>query len=466
MNFKNHLNISLATLGAITLGSCAQDGKRAEINPPNIIFILADDLGYGDLSCYGQEKFSTPNIDRLAAEGIRFTNHYSGSTVSAPSRSSLMTGMHTGNTPVRGNKEFRPEGQQPLPQTTRTIAHVLKDAGYTNGIVGKWGLGYPGSGSEPLDMGFDYFFGNNCQRHAHHHFVDYLWENRQRISYEEPIYSHDTVTDKGMQFIRDHKDKPFFLYMAYAIPHAEMVLPKEYLEPFIGRYHEPNPWPAGHSYGEQPYPRAALAAMITHLDSDVGRIMDLLAQLGIDDNTLVIFTSDNGPAVEGGNDPAFFNSSGGMRGTKRDLYEGGIRVPFVARFPGVIPKGLETGHISAFWDIFPTFSELAGAAADVETDGNSLVPVFMGQADKQSKHEYLYWEFHELGARQAVRMEQWKGVRYNLADGNRDIELYNLDNDPGETTNIANDYPDVVARISEIMRSARVASPEFPFPMD
>ena len=466
MNFKNHLNISLATLGAITLGSCAQDGKRAEINPPNIIFILADDLGYGDLSCYGQEKFSTPNIDRLAAEGIRFTNHYSGSTVSAPSRSSLMTGLHTGNTPVRGNKEFRPEGQQPLPQTTRTIAHVLKDAGYTNGIVGKWGLGYPGSGSEPLDMGFDYFFGNNCQRHAHHYFVDYLWENRQRISYEEPIYSHDAVTDKGMQFIRDHKDKPFFLYMAYAIPHAEMVLPKEYLEPFIGRYHEPNPWPAGHSYGEQPYPRAALAAMITHLDSDVGRIMDLLAQLGIDDNTLVVFTSDNGPAVEGGNDPAFFNSSGGMRGTKRDLYEGGIRVPFVARFPGVIPKGLETGHISAFWDIFPTFSELAGAAADVETDGISLVPVFMGQADKQSKHEYLYWEFHELGARQAVRMEQWKGVRYNLADGNRDIELYNLDNDPGETTNIASEYPDVVARISEIMRSARVASSEFPFPMD
>lgn len=466
MNFKNHLNISLATLGAITLGSCVQDGKRAEINPPNIIFILADDLGYGDLSCYGQEKFSTPNIDRLAAEGIRFTNHYSGSTVSAPSRSSLMTGLHTGNTPVRGNKEFRPEGQQPLPQTTRTIAHVLKDAGYTNGIVGKWGLGYPGSGSEPLDMGFDYFFGNNCQRHAHHYFVDYLWENRQRISYEEPIYSHDAVTDKGMQFIRDHKDKPFFLYMAYAIPHAEMVLPKEYLEPFIGRYHEPNPWPAGHSYGEQPYPRAALAAMITHLDSDVGRIMDLLAQLGIDDNTLVIFTSDNGPAVEGGNDPAFFNSSGGLRGTKRDLYEGGIRVPFVARFPGVIPKGLETGHISAFWDIFPTFSELAGAAADIETDGISLVPVFMGQADKQSKHEYLYWEFHELGARQAVRMEQWKGVRYNLADGNRDIELYNLDNDPGETTNIASEYPDVVARISEIMRSARVASPEFPFPMD
>lgn len=466
MNFKNHLNISLATLGAITLGSCAQDGKRAEINPPNIIFILADDLGYGDLSCYGQEKFSTPNIDRLAAEGIRFTNHYSGSTVSAPSRSSLMTGLHTGNTPVRGNKEFRPEGQQPLPQTTRTIAHVLKDAGYTNGIVGKWGLGYPGSGSEPLDMGFDYFFGNNCQRHAHHHFVDYLWENRQRVSYEEPIYSHDAVTDKGMQFIRDHKDKPFFLYMAYAIPHAEMVLPKEYLEPFIGRYPEPNPWPAGHSYGEQPYPRAALAAMITHLDSDVGRIMDLLAQLGIDDNTLVIFTSDNGPAVEGGNDPAFFNSSGGMRGTKRDLYEGGIRVPFVARFRGVIPKGLETGHISAFWDIFPTFSELAGAAADVETDGISLVPVFMGQADKQSKHEYLYWEFHELGARQAVRMEQWKGVRYNLADGNRDVELYNLDNDPGETTNIASDYPDVVARISEIMRSARVASSEFPFPMD
>ncbi|WP_026473607.1 arylsulfatase [Alkaliflexus imshenetskii] len=466
MYFINHLNISLAALGAITLGSCAQDGKRAEVNPPNIIFILADDLGYGDLSCYGQEKFSTPNIDRLSAEGIRFTNHYSGSTVSAPSRSSLLTGLHTGNTPVRGNKEYRPEGQQPLPQTTRTIAHVLKDAGYTNGIVGKWGLGYPGSGSEPLDMGFDYFFGNNCQRHAHHYFVDYLWENRQRVSYDEPVYSHDAVTDKGMQFIRDHKDKPFFLYMAYAIPHAEMVLPQEYLEPFIGKYPEPNPWPAGHSYGEQPYPRAALAAMITHLDSDVGRIMDLLAQLGIDDNTLVIFTSDNGPAVEGGNDPAFFNSSGGLRGTKRDLYEGGIRVPFVARFPGVIPKGVETGHISAFWDVFPTFSELAGVVTDVETDGISLVPVFMGQADKQPKHEYLYWEFHELGARQAVRMDQWKGVRYNLTDGNRDIELYNLDNDPGETTNIASDYADVVARISEIMRSARVASPEFPFPMD
>ena len=451
-----------AALALLTLGSCAADPKQ-EPEKPNIIYILADDLGYNELSCYGQQKFETPNIDAMAENGIRFTSHYSGSTVCAPSRSALLTGLHTGHTPIRGNHEIQPEGQHPMPEDTRTIAHELKDAGYTNACIGKWGLGHPGSVSTPLKTGFDYFFGYNCQRHAHHYFVDYLWENDQRVEYDEPVYSHDIQTEKAFDFIRENQEDPFFLYLAYTIPHAEMVLPDEYLDPFIGRYPEPDPFPGGH-YSAQKHPRAALAAMISHLDSDVGRLMQLLRELEIDKNTLVIFTSDNGPHLEGGNDPDFFNSNGPYRGYKRDLYEGGIRVPFVAAWPGVIEEGRVSDHVSAMWDMYPTFCEVAGVEPKKETDGISLLPELKDET--QTVHNHLYWEFPPFGGRQAVRMGKWKGVRYNMDEGNREIELYNLENDPGETENIADQHPKITEEIRKLMKTSREPSPLFEFPLD
>ncbi|MDG5798916.1 arylsulfatase [Marinilabiliaceae bacterium ANBcel2] len=449
-------------LGLLSLAACDTSEKSIP-EDPNIIYIFVDDLGYGDLSSYGQTKFATPNIDRIAQEGIKFTNHYSGSTVSAPSRSALMTGLHTGNTPIRGNKEIEPEGQHPMPADTRTVAHELQDAGYATGAVGKWGLGYPGSVSDPLKMGFDYFFGANCQRHAHHYYLDYLWENDQRVEYDKPVYTHDKMTKKAFEFVESNKDKPFFLYLPYKIPHAEMVLPDEYLEPFIGKYPEPNPWGGGH-YGAQEHPRAALAAMITHLDNDIGRLLDLLEELGIDDNTVVLFTSDNGPHVEGGNDPDFFDSNGGLRGYKRDLYEGGIRVPFVVRWPGVIEPGRVSDHISANWDMYPTFCEIAQLDVPEGLDGISMLPEFLGK--EQKSHEYLYWEFHEMGGRQAVRMGDWKGVRYGIFEGNLDVELYNLVEDPAEKNDLSADYPEIASQIADIMENGRTPSELFPFPLD
>lgn len=464
MDLKHSIGFSAAVLSLLSPGACARQGGNLN-QPPNIVFILADDLGYGDLSVYGQTKFKTPNIDRLAAEGIRFTQHYSGSTVCAPSRSALLTGMHSGQTPIRGNREHQPEGQQPLPPHTRTLAHLLHEAGYTNGIVGKWGLGYPGSGSEPLDMGFDYFFGYNCQRHAHHYFVDYLWENREKVTYDEKIYSQDEITRKGLDFIRQHRDKPFFLYMAFTIPHAELLLPEEYLEPFVGIYPEPDPWPAGQYYHEQAHPRAAQAAMISHLDAGVGQVMDLLKELGLEKNTLVVFTSDNGPSPEGGADPGFFNSSGGFRGGKRDLYEGGIRVPMIAMLPGLIPAGKVSDHISAFWDFYPTFAQLAGREIPENINGISLLPSLSGKG-KQAQHPWLYWEFHESGGRQAVRCGKWKGVKYDLAKGNARMELYDLENDPAEITDLADQFPEMVEKLEDIMLEAREPSAAFPFPAD
>lgn len=456
---------ALAGLTLLSASGC-QTREKEQTCQPNIVFILADDLGYGDLSCYGQERFKTPYIDQLAAEGVRFTDFYSGSAVCAPSRSCLLTGLHSGHAPIRGNKEFQPEGQQPMPEGTTTMATLLKSAGYTNGIIGKWGLGYPGSGSEPLDMGFDYFFGNNCQRHAHSYFVDYLWENREKVYFQEPVYSHDELTRKGLEFIKANQKQPFFLYLAYAIPHAEMVLPDEYLEPFKGEFPEPNPWPSGRHYGEQPYPRAALAAMISHLDSDVGKIMELLKELGIDENTLVVFTSDNGPAEEGGNDPDFFNSNGPFKGLKRDLYEGGIRVPFITRYPGVIPEGRVSGHVAALWDVLPTLVDLTGIEADYACDGISMMPALKGNDPEQAEHEYLYWEFHELGGRQAIRKGQWKGVKYGLSSQESALELYNLEDDPGETSNLADAHPEIVLDLEQKLLEARVPSEHFPFPKD
>ncbi len=456
-------------LSGILLASCSSK-KHTQPNPvkPNIIYVLADDLGYGDLSIQGQKKFKTPHIDQMAKEGIRMTNHYSGAPVCAPSRATLMTGMHTGHAYIRGNKEIQPEGQAPMPGDTQTLAHRLQKAGYTTACIGKWGLGYPGSVSTPQKMGFDYFFGYNCQKKAHHYFPEYLWENDTKVFYPENengnqgTYSHDAATEKAFEFIKKNKEKPFFLYIAYAIPHAELVLPEEYLAPFKGKFEEPNPFPDGRYYGAQAHPRAAHAAMISHLDSDIGKLNKLLKDLGLEENTLVIFTSDNGPHLEGGADPDFFNSSGDLRGYKRDLYEGGIRVPFVAKWPKTIQAGKVSTHPSAFWDLFPTLCDIAGSPIPENLDGISFLPELLG--GKQKEHDFLYWEFHGAGGdKQAVRKGKWKAVRNNIKEANTPIELYNLDEDLKETHNLASQYPKVVESMKKIFDKQHLKSDLFPF---
>lgn len=451
------------------LNSCfsSKDSNPSQTTP-NIIYVLADDLGYGDLSIQGQKHFETPHIDQMAKEGIRLTHHYSGAPVCAPSRASLMTGLHTGHTYIRGNKEIQPEGQAPMPVETRTVAHTLKEAGYTTACVGKWGLGHPGSSSTPLKMGFDYFFGYNCQMKAHHYFPEYLWENDTQVFFPEnkdgqkETYSHDLTTQKAFEFIKENKEKPFFLYIAYAIPHAELVLPEAYIAPFKGKYEEPNPFPDGRHYGAQSHPRAAHAAMISHLDSDIGRLNKLLKDLGLDENTLVIFTSDNGPHREGGADPDFFDSAAGLRGYKRDLYEGGIRVPFVAKWPKTIQAGRVSEHPSAFWDMLPTFCDIAKHPTPENLDGISFLPELLGK--RQKKHDFLYWEFHGAGGdKQAVRKGKWKAVRTKIQEANTPIELYNLDKDPKEEHNIASEHPKVMKEMQRLFDEQHLKSDLFPF---
>ncbi len=447
-------------------------------NKPNIIYILADDLGYGDLSCYGQEKFSTPNIDQLAKEGMLFTQHYSGSTVCAPSRSALMTGMHTGHTVVRGNKEIKPEGQYPIPDETFTVAEALKSAGYKTGAFGKWGLGFPGSEGDPINQGFDVFYGYNCQRLGHHYYPYHLWSNKDSIVLPENsgkqkgIYGPQIIHEKTLEFIEQNKDNPFFLYVPSIIPHAELAAPEELMKKYRGKF---NPEKIYKGYDEGPNYRkgayesqneshAAFAAMIDLLDQQVGEIVAKVNELGIADNTIIIFTSDNGPHTEGGADPEYFNSNGPLRGTKRDLYEGGIRVPMIVKWPHKIKANSTSDHLSAFWDVFPTFTEIAGMEKPENIDGISFLPVLLGNQSDQKNHEYLYWEFHERGGRQAVRMNDWKGVKYNvLKNPDAPLELYDLSKDIGEKNNVADEYPEIIKQMEVILKEARTPSEVFRF---
>lgn len=430
-------------------------GKGAR---PNIIFILADDLGYGDLSCYGQQRYTTPNLDRLASNGVRFTNHYTGSSVSAPSRCALLTGMHTGHAAVRGNEEVDPEGQQPMPATTVTIAKLLQQAGYKTGITGKWGLGYPGSVSTPNKMGFDYFFGYNCQREAHFAFPEHLWENDRRVEYPEnqnaahKTWSQEEIMSHAKTFIRSNSRNPFFLYLSVTVPHAEMVLPERHIKDFVGKYPE-KPFPGNH-YGRQDYPHAAYAAMVTWLDGQVGELQSLLKSLNIDSNTVIMFASDNGPHAEGGNDPYFFNSNGGYRGIKRDLYEGGIRTPLIVSWPKTVKPGQVSHHVGAFWDIMPTICDIASVKAPQNIDGVSFYPTLMGK--KVQEHEYLYWEFHEMGKRQAIRMGKWKAVRLNVANPEKTkTELYDLSVDPYEKSDVSATNPEIMKKMELLFTTAR-----------
>lgn len=445
---------------------------------PNIIFILADDLGYGDVGTFGQQKIKTPNIDRLAKQGMRFTQFYSGTSVCAPSRSSFMTGQHTGHTPIRGNKETKPEGQWPLPDSAVTVAEVLKSAGYVTGDFGKWGLGYIETSGNPLKQGFDGFYGYNCQAQAHNYFPDHLWDNNDRVELKntfthQPQYAADMIQGKALQFIDGNSGKPFFLFLSYTLPHAALQLPKgdKNFEYHKKRFKE-NPVPVndsawiargGKGYQPQAYPHAAYAAMVTKLDDYVGEVIQKLQQLNLDKNTLIIFASDNGPHTEGGNDPAFFNSSAGLRGAKRDLYEAGIRTPFIANWPDKIPAGTTSSYIGAFWDLLPTFAEIAGALSPKSIDGISIVPTLLGK-NNQRQHDFLYWEFHENGGRQAVRMGNWKGVKYNAADDpDSPIQLYNLAMDRAEQNDVAAQHPDIVKKITAIIQREHVENADFPF---
>lgn len=458
-------------------GAKKEDAKIVEGNKPNIIYILADDLGYGDVSVYGQEKFSTPNIDRLAAEGMLFTQHYSGSTVCAPSRSALMTGMHTGHTVVRGNKEIQPEGQYPIPDDTYTLAEALKKVGYTTGAFGKWGLGFPGSEGDPLNQGFDIFYGFNCQRLGHNYYPFHLWSNKDSIVLTENsngakgTYAPELIHTQTLKFLDDNKDKPFFLYVPTIIPHAELAAPKAYMEKHRGKYlpekaykgHDEGPGFNLGPYRSQEETHAAFAAMVNILDDQVGEIMDKVVQLGIADNTIIIFTSDNGPHQEGGADPEYFNSNGPFKGVKRDLYEGGIRVPMIVKWPEKIKANSKTDHVSAFWDIFPTFSEIVGATTPDNLDGISFLPTLL-QNGNQKEHEYLYWEFHEQGGRQAIRKGDWKAVKYHvLKNPDAPMELYNLSEDIGEENNVARSHPEVVKEMQAIFETARTDSDVFTF---
>ncbi len=453
-------------------------GSNAEVQRPNIVYILADDLGYGDLSCYGQTKFKTPNIDKMADEGMLFTQHYAGCTVCAPSRSSLMTGQTTGHTFIRGNKEWVPEGQYPLEAKAITIAEVLKDAGYVTGGFGKWGLGFVGTEGDPNKQGFDEFYGYNCQRLAHNYFPGHLWDNNKKVILEANSgdkfvdYAPELIHKKALQFIEKNKDKPFFLFYPNTIPHAELLLPEEDLKEFRGKYLPEKKYKGAEfgdkrfrtgSYGTQPESHAAFAAMVTLLDRQVGDVLDKLKELGLDDNTIVIFTSDNGPHLEGGADPNYFNSNGIYKGFKRDLYEGGIREPMIAWWPGKIKAGTTNNHISAFWDMMPTFAELAGAKTPENIDGISMLPTILGE-DGQNQHDYLYWEFHEKGGRKALRKGDWKLVNYNVNKPEKTtIELYNLIDDPGEENNVADSHPEKVKELTNLINSARTESEVFKF---
>jgi arylsulfatase A len=407
---------------------------------PNLIFILSDDLGRGDLGCYGQSKIKTPNLDRMAAQGIRFTQAYTGTSVCAPARCALMTGLHMGHAPIRANREIQPEGQRPLPAGAFTVAKLLHDAGYATACVGKWGLGMFDTSGSPLKMGFDHFFGYNCQRHAHSYFPKHLYRDAERIELDGKTYAQDLIADDALGWVRRSAGRPFFLYFAITLPHAKYEIPS--VEPY-----DKEDW----SDVAKKY-----AAMVSRLDRDVGRLFALLVELGLDEKTIVFFASDNGadnPARE------FFRCNGDLRGIKRTMYEGGLRVPMLARGPGRIPAGKVSDVPWAFWDFLPTAAELAGARIPegVAIDGLSVVSALKG--GEGPKRDDLYWELHEGKFIQALRMGDWKAVR-NGPD--EPVELYDLKSDPGEKKDLAAENPDVAARAVERMRSARTDSPDWP----
>jgi arylsulfatase len=447
---------------------------------PNVVFIIADDLGYGELGSYGQKKIRTPVLDRVAREGMRLTNHYAGNAVCATSRCVLMTGKHTGHAWIRNNTSVEPEGQMPIPAAEQTIAEVFHDRGYATAACGKWGLGPMESCGDPLSQGFDHFYGYNCQRHAHNYYPEYWWVDHERVSLKGNTngltgtqYVPDLYARAALKFIEDNRDRPFFLYYPTIVPHLALQVPDDSLAEYQGAWDDPA-YDGKHGYLAHPSPRAAYAAMVTRMDRDVGRILDTLKSLGLDEKTIVVFTSDNGPTYDrlGGSDSDFFESSAGLRGLKGSLYEGGIRVPAIVRWPGRIPAGTVSDHISASYDWLPTLLDLCNASEGIpsDIDGISMAPTLLGRPQEQREHEFLYWEFPAYGGQQAVRLANWKAVRQNLIpkSGKKakaaTFELYDLASDPGEEHDVAARHPEIAQQIRNIMGREHVASTEFPFP--
>ncbi|MDH8701021.1 arylsulfatase A-like enzyme [Dysgonomonadaceae bacterium PH5-43] len=471
-----------ATLSGALLASA---GAVAQTENPNIVFILCDDLGYADLGCFGQQYISTPNLDRMAENGMKFTQHYSGSPVSAPSRASLLTGQHTGHTKIRDNKEYwsgqvtygvnkdyAVAGQEPLDVNRLTITQMLKSAGYNTGLFGKWGLGYEGSVATPKKMGFDEFYGYICQFQAHLYYPNFINRNEERETLEENIkypmygvdykkrtqYTPDLIHNEAIKFLeKQTKDTPFFAFLTYTLPHAELAQPNDsILQAYNGNFCTEKSYAGseGSRYNPTDIAHAQFAAMVTRLDTYVGEVLNLLEEKGIAENTLVFFTSDNGPHTEGGADPDFFNTDEMLRGYKRALTEGGVRVPMIAQWKGTIEAGTESNHVSAFWDYMPTFAELTGTNLNVETDGISILPTLLGKSE-QAKHDHLYWEFYG----RAVRKDNWKLIR----TGGNTYQLYDLATDLHEDNNLASQYPEIVKELDKIIEKEHTASSLFNF---
>ncbi len=449
--------------------------KKVQIkDKPNIILIFADDMGYGEPGCYGQKIIKTPNIDKLAKEGLLFTNYYSGSPVCAPSRCVMLTGKHTGHSYIRGNMGIRPEGQIHIVDSEVTIAEILKKEGYKTAAIGKWGLGFINTEGDPNNQGFDYFYGYNCQRQAHNYYPYYLWRNNVRDtlwgnhrSHTGEQYSQDIFTREALIFIEENKNNPFFLYLPLTIPHLSIQVPEESLEQYKGIIPEEEYNHLNKKYEKHPFPRAGRAAMISHMDRDIGKIISLLKELELDKNTIIIFTSDNGPPGDrsGGADSEYFNSTGPLRGSKGTLYEGGIRVPMIVRWPGQIRKGVTTNHVSGFQDLLPTIAELVKSDHPEDIDGISFLPVLYGNDSLQKRHQYLYWEFPSYGGQQALRMGNWKAIKRNLfKNPDAQMELFNLMNDVAEQNDISSDHPEIVKKMNKIMDDVRITSEYFPFP--
>ncbi len=484
-------NCLLSSMTLIVASPMLLAQPNGDPDRPNIIYILADDLGYAELGSYGQKKIKTPHLDELAKRGMKFTEHYSGSAVCACSRCVLLTGKHTGHAFIRNNREVggwgpdEPEGQLPLVDEEITLAEILKERGYHTAAIGKWGLGGPGSSGHPCYQGFDKFYGYLCQRVAHNYYPTHLWDNHdvdvlgnphfkahQKIAkaptnaadwqqYSGPVYATDRMIDHSLQFIKENRNHPFFLYYATPIPHVAIQVPEDSLQPYLGQFDE-TPYLGTNGYLPHPAPRAGYAAMISRMDRNIGRIVSMVHELGLDDNTLIVFSSDNGPTFNGGSDSKFFESAGPLRGLKVSLHEGGIRVPMIAAWPGKIEPGSTTNMISGFQDIVPTLAELTGAKVPADTDGVSLLPTLFGSG-KQQQHDYLYWE---LGNQQTVRSGPWKLYRHANKNGEIRAELFNLDQDLSQRKNLAYDEPGQLEKMIKIARMARVPSEEFPSPYD
>ena len=450
--------------------------------PPNIIYILADDLGYGELGAYGQEKIKTPNLDRLAAGGMRFTQHYTGAPVCAPSRYMFLTGTHAGHAYIRGNYElgqFEDEnegGQMPIPESTPTLAKMLKKAGYQTAMVGKWGLGMNDTTGSPLLQGFDYYYGYLDQKQAHNYYPTHLWENdveapldneyflvHNRIKegsgqeafdqFKGKDYAPDRMIDKALHFLdTTHVEKPFFLYYPSPIPHVSLQVPDSLVQDYRTQFEE-TPYYGNQGYTAHQYPRAAYAAMITHLDTEVGKIWEAVKQRGQEENTLILFSSDNGPTFAGGVEADYFNSASGLRGLKMDVYEGGIRIPFIAYWKGKIEPGTVSDLVSGHWDMFDTFAALSGQEQS-SPDGMSILPELLGK-EGQQQHEFIYFEYPEKRGQIALRMGDWKGVKVEMkVNSEADWELYNLKEDPQEQKNLALQHPEIVLKIDSLQRIA------------